>query len=82
MYPVAPGEEDWCVHAPAYPSFGRRALTIRDDAVVAAMSVFTTFAPSTVTPPSRDAIVSVSPLTAFAELVLSTSAAMIFPATT
>ena len=29
-----------------------------------------------------DAIVSVSPLTAFAELVLTTSAAMTFPATT
>ena len=35
-----------------------------------------------VTPPSRNAIVSVSPLTAFAELVLTTSAAITFPATT
>jgi hypothetical protein len=56
----------------AYSSFGRMTLSITwMTPLVAAMSVFTIFAPSTLTPPSRDSIVSVSPLTAFAELVLT-----------
>jgi len=52
------GEEDWCVHTPAYSSFGRMTLSITwMTPLLAAMSVFTTFAPSTVTPPalSREA---------------------------
>ena len=71
MYPVAPVSEDCRVHAQAYLSFGRMTLSITwMTPLVAAMSVLTTFAPPTVTPPSRETIVSVSPLTALAELHL------------
>ena len=50
--------------------------------LLAPMSVLTTFAWSTVTAPSRVAIFTVSPLTAFADCSLTTSDAITFPDTT
>ena len=48
----------------------------------AAMSAFTTFASSTVTPPPLAAMSMVSPLTALAERIFATSAEETRPATT
>ena len=80
--PRGAGHRKGSVHAGSYLSFGRITASMTwITPLLATMSVFATCAPSTVTPP-RVAIVIVSPLTAFADCILTTSAAITLPATT